>query len=180
MAIIMMIFVVNSLYTGSLAPLNSSGRMLYAMSRDGIAPNYFSGIHQKFRTPHISLVFLAVIGILISLAAGLIFGPFNGFLYLVTASAVALFIGHMMTDASLPLEYKRIKEFAISKHAIVPAVSFVFLIIGIYYSFFPITYPEDISIITAIVFMVVSAVVLKIYINKHKEVKDKIGSTPIE
>ncbi len=180
MAIVMMVFVINSLYTGSLAPLNSSGRMLFAMSRDGIAPKYFFGVHKKFKTPHIALLFLAVIGILISLAAGLIFGPFNGFLYLVTASAVALFIGHMMTDLSLPLEYKKVKEFAISKHAIFPAVSFIFLIIGIYYSFFPITYPEDISIITAVVFMVALGVFLKIYINRHREVKDKIGSTPIQ
>ncbi|BAB59860.1 amino acid transporter [Thermoplasma volcanium GSS1] len=165
MAIAMMIFAVNSLYTGSLAPLNSAARMFFAMSRDGIAPKVFAKTHGKYKTPHVALVFIAFTGILVSLIAGLAMGPFNGFLYLVTASAVALFIGHIMTDISLPVAFKKFREFSVLKHAVLPAISLVLLLIGIYYSFFPPTYPTNIAIITAVIFMVAVAIGINVYLR---------------
>ena len=180
MAIAMMIFAVNSLYTGSLAPLNSAGRMLYAMARDGIAPKVFSKVHGKRKTPHIALIFIAVSGIMVSLAAGLIMTPFFGFLYLVTASAVALFIGHIMTDVSLPIAFKKFREFSVAKHAILPAISIVLLLIGIYYSFFPPSYPTNIAIISAVIFMITVTIALNLYLKRrgiNSEVNVKGSST---
>lgn len=177
MAIAMMIFAVNSLYTGSLAPLNSAGRMLYAMARDGIAPKIFSRVHGKRKTPHIALIFIAVSGMAVSLIAGLIMGPFMGFLYLVTASAVALFIGHIMTDISLPIAFRKFREFSIAKHAILPGISIVLLLIGIYYSFFPPSYPTNIAIISAVVFMIVVTIALNIYLKRKGITENMIAET---
>ncbi len=42
------------------ATMMASGRILYAMSRDGYFPKKISSVHMKFRTPHIALSITAV------------------------------------------------------------------------------------------------------------------------
>jgi APA family basic amino acid/polyamine antiporter len=42
-------------------------RIFYAMSKDGLIPQFFSKIHPKFHTPHINTI---IVGLIVALAAG--------------------------------------------------------------------------------------------------------------
>jgi len=42
------------------ATMMASGRILYAMSRDGFFPKKISSVHKRFRTPHVALAITAV------------------------------------------------------------------------------------------------------------------------
>lgn len=154
---LLLAFMVNSLYAGSLAPLNSAARLLYALARDGAAHDRLADVHPKYRTPHVSILFLTVLSAVVILIAGLVLGPFNGFLYLIDASAVALFLGHMLGDAALPFFYRRQGEFNAILHGLAPVVSFVILLFGFYYSFVPPTFPINYAIITTAVFAAIVA-----------------------
>ncbi|ARM75208.1 APC family permease [Acidianus manzaensis] len=167
--IILLIFMLNSFFAGSLAPLNSSARLLYALGRDKVAPEAFSNIHEKYSTPSTSILGLSVLSLIVSLISGLILGPYYGFLFLINLSAVSLFIGHMLGDVALPFFYKKIKEFSILYHLIAPIISFIILVFGIYYSFYPPTFPIDYSIIITVIYSI--AILIMILSNKIRVVQ---------
>ncbi|MCI2415711.1 MAG: hypothetical protein MPF33_10815 [Candidatus Aramenus sp.] len=102
---------------------------------------------------------------IISITAGLVMGPYYGFLYLILASSIALFIGHILGDIALPFFYSKIRNFNIILHGILPIISFFILVIGIYYSFYPPTYPINIAAITTSIFA--ALVIIYALINKN-------------
>ena len=175
--IILFIFIINSLFAGSLAPLNTSSRMIFSMSRDGLGPSMFSKVHPVHKTPYIAIITMAGVAYTVSLIAGILIGPENGFLYLVTASSAALFIGHILSNFGLGATFKKLKEFKVVTHAIIPAAATIILAVAMFYSFYPPAYPVDYAIITAIVFIIISAIVIFIYGKKHPEEIKKAGST---
>ncbi|MFP3164192.1 MAG: APC family permease [Acidianus hospitalis] len=149
---ILLAFILNSFFAGSLAPLNSASRLLYALGRDNVAPIYVSKVHEKFKSPSNAILLLGLLSGVVSLITGLIMGPFYGFLFLINMSAISLFIGHMLGDVALPFFYKKIREFNVVYHLIAPIVSFIILIFGIYYSFYPPTYPINYSAIATAIY----------------------------
>jgi amino acid transporter len=178
--ILLFVFIINSLFAGSLAPLNTSSRMIFSMSRDGLGPSMFAKVHPVHKTPYIAIITMAGVAYFVSLAAGILIGPEDGFLYLVTASSAALFIGHILSNFGLGVTYKKLKEFKILTHAILPGIATVILAVAMFYSFVPPAYPVDYAIITAIVFIIVSAIVIVIYAMKHPSEIKKAGATDIE
>lgn len=175
--IILFVFIINSLFAGSLAPLNTSSRMIFSMSRDGLGPSMFSKVHPVHKTPYIAIITMAGVAYTVSLISGILIGPENGFLYLVTASSAALFIGHILSNFGLGATFKKLKEFKVVTHAIIPAAATIILAVAMFYSFYPPAYPVDYAIITAIVFIIISAIVIFIYGKKHPEEIKKAGST---
>lgn len=175
--IILFVFIINSLFAGSLAPLNTSSRMIFSMSRDGLGPSMFSKVHPVHKTPYIAIITMAGVAYTVSLISGILIGPENGFLYLVTASSAALFVGHILSNFGLGATFKKLKEFKVVTHAIIPAAATIILAVAMFYSFYPPAYPVDYAIITAIVFIIISAIVIFIYGKKHPEEIKKAGST---
>ncbi len=178
--IILFVFIINSLFAGSLAPLNTSSRMIFSMSRDGLGPHMFARVHPVHKTPYIAIFVMAGVAYFVSLASGLLIGPEDGFLYLVTASSAALFIGHILSNFGLGVTYKKLKEFKIMTHAVIPAIATVVLAVAMYYSFVPPAYPVDYAIITAIVFIAIAIVAILIYGIKHSDKIENAGSSDIE
>jgi amino acid transporter len=158
--VLLLAFTLNSLVAGSLAPLNSSSRLLYALARDGAAPAWLAEVHPTRRTPHKGILLLSGLSAVVILAAGLTMGPFNGFLFLINASAIALFVGHMLGDVALPFFYRRLGEVNIVYHIIAPIVSFVILLFGVYFSFYPPAYPINVAAIVTGVFAIVVAAMI--------------------
>lgn len=158
--VLLLAFMLNSLVAGSLAPLNSSSRLLYALARDGAAPACLAEVHPKRRTPHKGILLLSGLSAAVILAAGLVMGPFNGFLFLINASAIALFVGHMLGDVALPFFYRRLGEFNVVYHIIAPVVSFVILLFGVYFSFYPPAYPINVAAIVTGLFAIAVAAMI--------------------
>ena len=167
--ILLFVFIINSLFAGSLAPLNTSSRMIFSMSRDGLGPSLFSRVHPKHKTPYIAIIIIAAVAYFISLIAGILIGPYDGFVYLVSASSAALFIGHILSNFGLTKTYMRLKAFKPTLHLIIPLIATIILLIAMYYSFNPPAYPVDYSIITAIVFIILTLIAVLIYAKKHPD-----------
>ena len=93
-----------------------------------------------------------------SLTGGIIFGPFNGFLVLVTASSVALFVGHIIANLALP------SIFAIKETYACLFISLLPVLLGIWYTIYPFPYPIVIGPL-----IVLAVILFTLY---------RIGSTP--
>jgi len=77
------------------AGILSTARILYAMASDGLLPKAFAKVHQKYRTPHVSLVFqnlTALVAALLGTATQLI-----------SISVFTLLFCYILTCISLPL-----------------------------------------------------------------------------
>ncbi|HIH61210.1 MAG TPA: amino acid permease [Methanobacteriales archaeon] len=77
------------------AGILSTARILYAMASDGLLPRAFAKVHQKYRTPHVSLVFqnlTALVAALLGTATQLI-----------SISVFTLLFCYILTCISLPL-----------------------------------------------------------------------------
>lgn len=77
------------------AGILSTARILYAMASDGLLPRVFAKVHQRYRTPHVSLVFqnlTALVAALLGTATQLI-----------SISVFTLLFCYIITCISLPL-----------------------------------------------------------------------------
>jgi len=69
-----------------------------------------------------------------SLAAGLLLGPFNGALLLLTIAGIGVIFEHMFANIGLTIYANRQRQFDIFKHGVVPTVSSILGVIVLYYS----------------------------------------------
>ncbi|MBT6033151.1 MAG: amino acid permease [Kordiimonadaceae bacterium] len=69
-------------------------RMTFAMAEDGSLPGWFSQVHEKYKTPMNSILFLSFIAIILGLT--------GTFVYLATASALSRMVAYGVCIASLP------------------------------------------------------------------------------
>ncbi len=142
MAIVLLVFIINSLLAGSLAPQNSLVRMIYAFARDGVLlPKAFQRVHPRYHSPHTAILWSIIVAFIVSYLAGLIFGPFNGFLVLATISSVALFVGHILANIALPQFYRRVGGFRWFAHVVAPIVSSILVMLGIWFTVYPFPWP---------------------------------------
>jgi amino acid transporter len=158
--IVMIVLLFNSIFVSMVSPLNVLGRMGYSFSKDQVFSRWFSRIHPKYKTPSNTILFMGLSSIVASVLAGLILGPFYGYLFLITIASLALFVGHIMSDFALPFYFRTIKEFKYVWHLILPAISLVILVFGIYYSIYPPLFPY----IQATIAMLIIGVLLGIFI----------------
>ncbi len=89
-------------------------------------------------------------------------------------------MGHILSNFGLGVTFKKLKEFKILTHAVIPAIATIVLAIAMFYSFVPPAYPVDYAIITAVVFIIIFAIGIVIYGKKHPEEIKKAGSTDMQ
>ena len=169
--IIVLLF--NSVFVSMVSPLNVLGRMSYSFSRDGVMPPWFVKIHPKYKTPSNAIAFMGISSIIASIIAGLILGPYYGFLFLITIASIALFAGHIMSDFALPFLFKKLNELKISFHLVLPIISLVVLAFGVYYSVYPPSFPYfQASIATAVLLVLIGVFVTYFAITHSDRIED--------
>ncbi|MFX4301886.1 APC family permease [Alicyclobacillus tolerans] len=154
-AVILALFVINSFLAGALAPANSAVRMLYAYARDGVIfPSSFSRIHQRNRSPYVAVHWMMLVATLVTIVFAAIFGPFNGFLVMVTISSVALYVGHLLANLAVTMYYLRLREFRLIWHGIIPSLASILVLFGIYFTLVPMVYPVILAPIVTLVWLI--------------------------
>ncbi len=151
---LLILFILNSLVAGSLAPVNGSVRMIYALARDGaIFPRSLAQVNAR-HNPTRAVLLVTGLGFLVSLIAGILLGPFNGFLVLVTASSVALFVGHIIANVALPIYFRHQRHLRVFAHLVAPTIASILVLLGIWYTIYPFPYPIVIGplIVLAVIF----------------------------
>ncbi|MBN2908874.1 amino acid permease [Polycladomyces sp. WAk] len=130
----------------------AAARVWFAMSRDGLLPKWFSGIHPKFRTPHRPTL---VIGVVTALVAG--FTPIAQVAELVNIGTLSAFI---LICASIMV--LRVKRPDLERSFRTPLVPFVPLI-GILFSAWLIISLPPITWIRFLVWLAIGIVLYLVY-----------------
>jgi len=101
------------------ASMLSAPRMTYALARLGSLPAWFGEIHPKFRTPLNSILFYAVIGLVLALS--------GSFIWLAVVSTLARLLSYILGVAALPVLEKRVektdRQFHLPGGYLIPAVA---------------------------------------------------------
>jgi amino acid transporter len=158
-AAVLTILGVNSFFNLALSYFNAGIRVTYAIARDGILlPTVFAKVHHKYKSHHYA-IFLNILIALLAIPAGYVLGALNTFLIEVTGVTVAYFIYHILTNISLSVYFKRIKELNVLKHMIIPAVASIFFAIVLYFSVVPISFPVSYGTVVIFIWGVIGIII---------------------
>jgi amino acid transporter len=84
------------------ASMLSAPRMTYALSRMGSLPAWFGEVHPRFRTPFNSIMFYAVVGLVLALS--------GSFIWLAVVSTLARLLSYILGVAALPILERRVEK----------------------------------------------------------------------
>jgi amino acid transporter len=137
-AFIAILAILNSGLANGNAGINAGSRVMYAMGRIRVIPALL-GQTSRHRTPGIAIILTMVVGAIVTLGLGLIYGPTTAFALVGTLLTIPLLVVYMAVCVSVPLFYLREHrdEFNIVRHIIVPAIAFIVLAVVVYFQFVP-------------------------------------------
>ncbi len=120
----------------------SAPRMTYALARDGSLPSWFSNVHNKYQTPHISLWVYGVFCLALALS--------GSFIWLAVMSTLARLLTYIVCIAALPRLEKTTEpvedQFKLPGGLLIPAIAMVLCL-------WLITYASTAAWLTTLVFM---------------------------
>lgn len=138
LAFIVILAILNSALGNANAVINAGSRQLFAMGRIGALPGRL-GQTNRYRTPGPAIILALVIGSIITLVVGLIYGPTLGFAFIGALLTVPILLVYMATCLSVPFFYLREHrdEFNVLRHIILPAIPFLLVGVVLYFQFVP-------------------------------------------
>jgi len=97
------------------------------------------GQTNRFRVPGLAIILMLILGIIIMVWTGLVYGPTLAFAFVGAVLTVPILLVYMATCLAVPFFYWREhrSEFNVWRHVILPAIPFVLLGIVIYFQFVP-------------------------------------------
>lgn len=165
---ILTVLIINSTVTAIIAITNAQVRVLFALGRDRIAiPASLGTTHPKYQTPARAIHFQSIIGIVIVTVVGAWLGSFSGFLFLAELVTLSNLVIHIMANVSLIRYYKKVKEFRLVVHGIVPIIASLMFLFPIYFSLFPVpNFPDNIPPYLVLIWAAVGFVLLSRIMRK--------------
>jgi amino acid transporter len=163
-AFIAILAVLNSGLGNGNAGVNAASRMLYAMARTRTIPGVLARIN-RFETPGIAIIVNSVLGIILGVGLGLLYGPLTAFAFDGTLLTILLLIVYVATCISVPFYYRREhpEEFSIIRHVLVPVIPSIVLLVVIYFQFVPApAYPLNLAGPIIVVWFVLGLIVVAI------------------
>lgn len=138
-AFIAILAILNSALANSNAGVNAATRVLYAMGRSKTLPRPLAHIHRRFRTPDVAIIFTMIVGIVLTLWLGLVYGPTTAFALIGTIITIPILVVYMAACLSVPFFYQREHReiFNVVRHIIFPLIPFIVLIFPILAQFIP-------------------------------------------
>lgn len=119
--IVMAIFILitlNSFISNGIAEGNAFSRLGYALSRDRVVfPKSMSKVHAGSGAPRRVIVFEAIIVTVITIAAGLAWGPGEGAMIITALNGACLYVVHIVANFSLPVYGKKTLGYTAKKWA---------------------------------------------------------------
>lgn len=137
----------NSALAISLAGVNAGSRVMFSLGRAGLFPKPFGRTHPKWKTPWTAILSTAAFNAVLAVAVGAWLGPVPGAAFIGLIITLGVIVVYILGNLSVPVLYwKRYRqEWNLLRHAIIPAVATAVLLLGLYYSLWPIpAYPNNI------------------------------------
>jgi amino acid transporter len=147
--ILVFIAICNSIVANSNAAVNAATRVFYALARNGLAPRPLGHTHPEFKTPHVAIIWMSGFAFVLSLAAGIAWGPLNGFATVATAATPVVIVVYMLIAAGCITYYLGPGRSAFNPllHLVLPIGGIVLFFFPLYYQFVksPPTYPVKVG-----------------------------------
>ena len=138
-AFIAIFAILNSALANSNAGVNAATRVLYAMGRSKTLPGPLAHINHRFRTPDIAIILTMILGVVLTLWLGVVYGSTIAFALIGTVITIPILIVYMAACLAVPFFFLREHRdrFNVGLHVILPAIPFVVLIFPILAQFIP-------------------------------------------
>ncbi len=138
-AFIAIFAILNSALANTNAGVNAATRVMYAMSRARTYPRPLAHINHRFRTPDIAIIFTMIVGVVLTLWPGFVYGATTAFALLGTIITILILVVYMAACLSVPFFYFREHRdrFNVAWHIILPAIPIIVLIFPILVQFIP-------------------------------------------
>jgi amino acid transporter len=119
------------------AVLNAGARSLYAFAKEGGLPAVFTRTHPRFRSPHIGILTLGVVGLVASIGFTLYgTGPLRASAYIGTVGAFGYFVTYLLVAIATPVYLWRLR--ALAPHvALAAAVAAAGMVYVLYKTVYP-------------------------------------------
>jgi len=155
-------------------------RIWFSSARDGLwfKKLGLDKVHGRFRTPSRSILFFATLILIINIVTGLIMGPTNGGVWLLTFAGLGIIAVHIVANSALTIYSYRQgmlrKEWL--KHGLIPTVASVLGAIIFFYSVYPLpSYPYNIAVIASFVWIIIGVVLAIYYWRKRPDILANAG-----
>jgi amino acid transporter len=127
-----------------IAGTNSQARLVFSAGRERLLPAWIGKVNTNRRTPMNAIfLFIGISGIIIGgWALGHVIGgttgsldPINYFFESSTMGTILVLVVYLLANLALPFYYRRYRpqEFSVVKHAVLPALGAVVIVVPLYY-----------------------------------------------
>ena len=178
---ILAIFVMNSFNSALITDVNSSIRMTFGFSRDGVLfPKIFSEIN-KHGQPGKAGIITAVTNGVMAIVLGLIMGPFTAGLFMIIWFSFYTYLNHALAGVGLLLYHRKRGTLKIIRHVVIPLAVLVTLIAAILYSVYP-TLPAEpytLAPVFALLYIIVGWIIYYFLKKRDPEKMARFGDTTL-
>lgn len=170
--LIFTVFVINSLVGINVASSIVVSRLFLSFSKSKLLPEALGAIHPRHKTPYIAVLTMTVLMALMALIAGMIWGPSTGFVVLILIATMSEFMGHILGDIALPVYYWKQHAMKWLVHLAIPVASLVLILFGVFYTFFPVTFPLIYAPIVTLLVLALGAVQYAVVLSNRHHIAD--------
>jgi amino acid transporter len=147
--VLLLLAIINSLLSVSVATTNSSTRVIYAMGRTGALPRWFGEIDNRYGTPRNAIIAQTILTFGLGLGLGFAMGAFNEFLMIGVAITVGLALLYMLACLGVVKFFltEQRRAFNWLMHLVIPLVAAVAVGFVLYHNVIPVpAYPINIAL----------------------------------
>lgn len=155
--LILALFVINSLVGVNMAASIVVSRLLMTMGKAQLLPRGLAKTHPRHMTPTVAVIWVAIVSAALGLVAALVWGPSTGYIVLILLATMGEFLGHLLGNAALPIYFKKQQAIRWAVHVLLPLVSLATIVLGVFYTFFPISVPFIYPALFSILVLIVGA-----------------------
>src|SRR5919197_5553879 len=130
--VVVFLAICNSIVANSNAAINAATRVFYALGRNGLAPRPLAHTHDRFKTPHVAIIWMSAFALVLSLLVGWKWGPLNGFALIATLAVPLVIVVYMLVCTGCLWHYWTVRRAQFN-----PLLPLVLPIGGIVLFFFP-------------------------------------------
>jgi amino acid transporter len=170
---------ISSIFAVVMNSNNGVVRIIYAMGREGMLPQRLGHVHPTHQTPSTAIWFQAVFAAAVTYLVGFIAGPFNAYVYLGSVLTLAIIPVYIFTQLGVMRFFRGEgrAEFSVWKHAILPVLGILLLLIPIYGQVYPVPdAPLRYFPYLVIMFIAVAAVAAAIIERKRAGLLQQAGA----
>lgn len=175
-------FVVNSYASYGVAKFNSISRLWFSAARDGLwfKRVNMDKVHPTHRTPYVAIFWYYASVIVLALVTGLILGPFNGSVFLLTIDGLGMIATHIVVNTALSWYMHKQGRLTMNLllYLILPIIATITGFVVFFYSVYPLpSYPFDVAVFIAIAWFLVGIALAWWYSKTHAEILKNAGAS---